>query len=120
FYISILLFIIIVTLLLVYFCEVSKLYSLYCFRLDKINTIGFATHHSDSFSSLSGVRRGYHAPFRLLFILVWGAAEAPSTIQASFRPWLERGGATTHHSGYFSSSSRARSTGSPLTISFIQ
>src|SRR5699024_8024869 len=105
--------------LLVDFSEVSKLYSLYCFRLDKINTIGFATHHSDSFSSLSGGRRGYHAPFRLPCILGWGAAEARSTIEASFRPWLERGGATTHHSGSFSSSFGVRSTDSALTISFI-
>src|SRR5699024_9503409 len=88
------------------FSEVSKLYLLYCFRLDKIKTIGFATHHSDSFSSLSGVWRGYHAPFRLFFILVWGTAEIPRTIQAFFV--LVWGAATTHHSGYFSSSFGAR------------
>src|SRR5699024_4777748 len=90
------------------FSEVSKLYLLYCFRLDKIKTIGFATHHSDSFSSLSGVWRGYHVPFKLLFVLVWDAAGLPRTIQALFRPRLGRGGDPTHHSGYFSSSFGAR------------
>src|SRR5699024_1428217 len=74
---------------------------------------GATTHHSGSFSSLSGARRryhapfrlfsssfgarrGYHAPFRLLFVLVWGTADAPRIMQVLFHHSLGRG-LPVHH-----------------------
>src|SRR5699024_41461 len=74
---------------------------------------GATTHHSGSFSSSSGARQRYHAPFRLffilvwarqcyhapfriLFVLVWGTADAPRIMQVLFHHSLGRG-LPVHH-----------------------
>src|SRR5699024_12630678 len=55
-----------------------------------------STHHSGSFSSSFGARQCYHAPFRILFVLVWGTADAPRIMQVLFHHSLGRG-LPVHH-----------------------